>query len=80
MRAIVDAGGNIERDGTLVDELAIGDRATGTTVLMDAYREQANAPHSVDLDAIWKEIGVNPDGSFNDHAPLAGFRKLVMKP
>jgi hypothetical protein len=47
---------------------------------MDAYRAQANSPQSVDLDAIWKEIGVNADGSFDDHAPLAGFRKAVMQP
>jgi hypothetical protein len=80
MRAIVDAGGNIERDGSLEAELGVGDRATGTTVLMDAYRAQADAPQNIDLSAIWKEIGVNADGSFDDHAPLAGFRRDVMQP
>jgi hypothetical protein len=80
MRAIVNAGGNIEREGSLQDELAIGDRATGTTVLMDAYRAQADQPQAVDLDGIWKAIGVNADGSLNDHAPLAGFRTRVMQP
>jgi len=80
MRAIVNAGGNIENEWPLERTLVLGDKATGTTVLMDAYRAQADSPQRIDLDAIWKEIGVNADGSFDDHAPLAGFRRDVMQP
>jgi len=80
MRAIVDAGGNIESEWPLERALALGDKATGTTVLMDAYRAEADTPQRIDLEAIWKEIGMNADGNFDAHAPLAGFRRDVMQP
>jgi hypothetical protein len=57
--------------------LKVGDDATGTTVLHDLYREMADHPMTVDLDALWKRLGVEyPHGhvTFRNDAPLAGIR------
>ncbi len=58
LRAIVNAGGTIDHDWPLTRALEIGDRATGTTVLSDQYKKWSDAPVSVDLPALWKELGV----------------------
>ncbi len=80
MRGIMNAGGTIEQQWTIERTLTEGDKATGTTVLMDEYKTLALAPGRVDLDGIWKELGINADGSFDDKAPLASFRSYVMQP
>jgi hypothetical protein len=80
MQGILKAGGSIEQNWTIERTLEEGDKATGTTVLMDEYHAQAQAPGKVDLDALWKEIGVNSNGSSDAGAPLAGFYKYVMQP
>src|SRR5271169_4990068 len=44
LRAIVDAGGSITQDWDIERALAVGDKATGTTVLIDLYREAREKP------------------------------------
>jgi hypothetical protein len=39
LRAVVNAGGTIDKDWPLMESLAIGDKATGTTVLTDLYQK-----------------------------------------
>jgi hypothetical protein len=80
MRGILDAGGNITEDWTVERVVEVGDRATGTTVLADLYKQmKATAVHT-DLDDLWRRLGVQvKQGSvtFDDHAPLAEIRKAI---
>jgi hypothetical protein len=80
LRAILKAGGTIESDWPLARTLEIGDRAIGVAVLRELYDKMKSAPTPVDLDALWKELGVerrNGKVEFNDGAPLAPIRKAI---
>ncbi|HTX76069.1 MAG TPA: hypothetical protein VMD29_07695 [Terracidiphilus sp.] len=82
LQAIVNAGGTIDKDWDLEKALEIGDRATGTHVLTRQYAEWKDKPVTVDLDALWTELGVRagPDGiQFVSSAPLAGIREGIAK-
>lgn len=83
LRAIANAGGTIDNDWPLRRALEIGDRATGTTVLTDLYKNWGNAPVTVDLPALWKKLGVRQNGSdveFDAKAPLAAVREAITAP
>jgi hypothetical protein len=83
LRAIVNAGGTIDHDWPLTRALEIGDRATGTTVLTEQYKKWSNTPATVDLPALWKELGVvpGPNGvTFDNSAPLAAVREAITSP
>lgn len=82
LRAILKAGGTIQSDWELTRALEIGDRAVGAPVLSELYKKMKSAPAPVDLDALWKELGVKrPDGKteFDDTAPFAPIRKAIMQ-
>ena len=81
LKAINAAGGNITAEWPLPRALAIGDRATGATVLSDLYRKMGSSPSPVDLPALWKQLGVNRIGdrvTFDDRAPLAAIRAGIL--
>ncbi len=80
LRGILEADGNITQDWELQKALSIGDRATGVPVLMTLYDKMKDRPDDVDLDALWKELGVERNGKgvlFNDSAPLAATRRAI---
>jgi hypothetical protein len=81
LRAIVRRGGNISVSWPLEQVLAVGDEATGTTVLKETYERLAKAPNPVDLPALWKRLGVVSHGNdavtFDDTAELAWVRKAM---
>jgi hypothetical protein len=82
LRAIVEAGGTIDKDWPLTQAFGIGDKATGTSVLMDQYHRMSDAPTPVDLNRIWKDLGVEAVAGgvrFNDTAPFATIRKAITK-
>jgi len=82
LRAIVNAGGTIDQDWDLEKALEIGDRATGTHVLARQYAEWKDKAVTVDLDALWNELGVQwgPEGiQFVATAPLAAIREAIAK-
>ena len=82
LRAIVAAGGTIDQDWPIEKAFAIGDQATGTHVLTDLYNQMRDSPKPVDLDALWKELGIvqTPDGlHFDDRAPLASVRTAITR-
>jgi hypothetical protein len=82
LRAVVGAGGTIDHDWPIERAFEIGDKATGTRVLMDMYEKWSDAPVDVDLDALWKELGVRRGGGdieFDATAPLAGVRDAIMR-
>jgi hypothetical protein len=83
LRAVMKAGGTIDQEWPLEKAFAIGDRATGTHVLEDLDARMANAPVPVDLDGLWKKLGVVRVGEdevrFDDSAPEAAIRKAITR-
>jgi hypothetical protein len=80
LRGINRGGGNINEDWDIGKALAMGDKATGTTVLRDLYNQMRDKPAPVDLDELWTKLGIQmKDGSiaFNDKAPEANIRKAI---
>lgn len=83
LRAIRNSGGVIDEDWEIERAFSIGDKATGTTVLRDLYRKMSNKPVEVDLDALWKKLGVELKGGriiFDDKAPEAAIRQSITMP
>jgi hypothetical protein len=80
LRGILEDGGNISQDWELEKALSMGDRATGVPVLTTLYGKMKDRPFDVDLDALWKQLGVERNGKgvlFDDTAPLAATRKAI---
>jgi hypothetical protein len=80
LRAIVEAWATIDTERPLIAVLQIGDHATGATVLEDLYAGWKDKPVTVDLDHIWRELGVQkgPHGiTFDDNAALANIRRSM---
>ena len=80
LRAIVAAGGTIDHDWPLMQALEVGDKATGTTVLVDLYKQWSQTPMPVDLPKLWSELGVSAGkagAEFNASAPLAQIRERI---
>ncbi len=83
LRGILNGGGNITKDWEIEKALALGDKATGTTVLRDLYKEMRDKPAPADLDALWNKLGVELKDrvvTFNDKAPEANIRKAMAVP
>jgi hypothetical protein len=82
LRAIL-AAGNIETSAELPAALEVGDRATGVVVLAELYGRMKDTPASVDLDVLWRELGVRMNGgraTLDDAAPLAATRRAITAP
>jgi len=83
LRAIVREGGNVTVAWPLERVLAVGDGATGTTVLRDVYARMRDRPPRDDLPSVFASLGVKGEGgeggsvSFDDKAPLAWVRKGI---
>lgn len=83
IRAILAEGGNGGAEWTIERVLAVGDKATGTAVLKDLYEQLGNKPGDVDLDALWKKLGVRESGRriiFDNRAPWAKYREAITEP
>jgi hypothetical protein len=83
LRAVVAAGGNVTTTWTLEKDFALADKAVGVTVLEDLYAQWKDRPVNVDLDALWKKLGVAlKDGKviYDDTAPDAAIRKGITTP
>ena len=81
LRAVLAEGGNISVSWPVERVLDVGDRATGVPVLRDLYRRMAPRAERVDLEALWKRLGVARRGDsvvFDDSAPLASVRLSMM--
>lgn len=80
LRAIVANGGNIGAAWDFDRVLEIGDRATGAPVLKELYADMSTSPMQVDLDSLFRQLGVTTRGGkllFNDQAPLAKIRQSI---
>ena len=83
LRGILDRVGSIQEDVELEPVLAAGDKATGTTVMMELYGQMKDEPMPMDLPGMWKLLGVSWVGgrvSYNDKAKLAGVRRAIVSP
>jgi hypothetical protein len=80
IRAILHAGGNGGAVWTLERVLSVGDKATETTVLKDLHNQLGPKPGAVDLDALWKRLGVKYNKgaiTFDNDAPSASIRTAI---
>jgi hypothetical protein len=80
LRGIVASGADVETHWTVGQFLEAADRATGTNVLADLYREMALAPGTVDLPRMWQRLGVGVQEGrvrLDDQAPLAAIRRAI---
>jgi len=82
LRAIVAAGGSHLAAWEVDRTLAIGDEATGTTVLTDLYREMRDVPTAPDLADLWRRLGVDKHKGqviLDDAAALADIRRAITR-
>jgi hypothetical protein len=81
LRAILNAGGNVEVDDwPLQRALKVGDQGIGIPVLAELYDRMKAAPAGIDLPALWKKLGVRIDAkvvTFDDNAPWAQIRRAI---
>jgi hypothetical protein len=83
LRGILAAGGNNAHRWKLDDAFAAGDAATGVPVLRELHDAMGSSPHPVDLDDLWRQLGIErARGSvhFDDRAPLAAIRRAITTP
>ena len=81
LRGILAAGGSIETAWELPRALDAGDRATGVPVLRELYAEMKDKPVNVDLEDLWKKLGIRKSGEtvvFDDHAPWVSTRRAII--
>ncbi len=78
-RAIMRDDGTMEWSWPIDKVFETGDRATGTHVLQNQYRDWKDKPVNVDLDQLWRDLGIEKGDSviFHDDAPLASIRKAI---
>jgi hypothetical protein len=82
LRAI-NAVRDFRREWDFAETLAIGDRATGTTVLTTQFAAMAQKSVVTDLAALWRSLGINVvegGANFDETAPLAGIRRAIETP
>ena len=80
LRGILEAGGDIRHGWELNEALRVGDRATGTRVLEKLYDEMKDKPAPVDLEALWRDLGVRRNGgevTFDDAAKDVVIRRGI---
>jgi hypothetical protein len=83
LRAIVAAGGTIDKDWPLPRIFVIGDQATGTHVLEEMYTRWSDSPVSVDLSELWGQLGIVEEKNtikFDSKASLATIREVITNP
>lgn len=77
LRAIVDAGGTIAVAWPIDRVIDAGDAGTGLHVLRDLYARWSRTAVDVDLDALFRRLGIAGPWnalSYDDHAELAAVR------
>jgi hypothetical protein len=80
LRGVLAKGGNMEMYWPLADALRAADAATGVATLMPLYERMRATPVPVDLDDLWRRLGLAQENGrivFDDGAPLASVRKAI---
>ncbi|MBL8750330.1 MAG: hypothetical protein JNK78_14290 [Planctomycetes bacterium] len=82
LRAVLAADLDITDFASIDEVLALGDEGTGTSVLRELHAATSKQPFAIDLDGLWRDLGVRLDGSrvvFDDTAPLADIRRELVQ-
>ncbi len=81
LRGVLASGGTIAEEWKMSRVLQVGDAATGVPVLAELYAQMRADPHPVDLEDLWRRLGIERHGRsviFHDDAPLAAFRRALI--
>ena len=81
LRAILAAGGSIDRDWSIDQVIEVADQAVGAPALRELYDEMGSEPLRVELGSLWRQLGIKRQGKtvvFDDSAPLANLRKAIV--
>lgn len=82
VRRLLSVGGNATQRWSVERLLRQADALTGTHVMSALYDDMARRPSTVDLDALFAELGVAPSARgvrLDDRAPLAAIRRAMVK-
>jgi hypothetical protein len=82
LRGVLDDGYSMNASATPMQIFASADRATGVDVLVPMYQRMKANPFPVDLEQLWRDLGVGFEGDtivYDDDAPLAYIRKALLK-
>lgn len=77
LQGVLAAGGNYGVDWPVDRILSTADAAVGQTALIELYRRMKDSPEPVDLDGLWRSLGV-VGGTLSDDAPLAKVRRAIL--
>jgi hypothetical protein len=80
LRAILASGGNLAHTWEVERALNVGDRAVGVPVLSELFATWRSRSVTPDLEALWRELGIEPAGRsvrLDDAAPLAAIRRAI---
>ena len=83
LRAILGATGGYGAERDIEEVLRIGDGATGTRILEEAYARMGTSAVTPDLPRLWARLGVPQDPRsqpFDENAPLAAVRRAITSP
>ncbi len=78
---VLDAGGNASEVWPLGRTLSLADRTTGASVLARLAKSHATRGKKIDLDAMWRDLGVVMTGDqieLRDDAPLSRIRRQLV--
>jgi hypothetical protein len=81
LRGVLDAGLSMHASSTAMEVFEVADRATGVDVLVPLYEKMKADPYPVDLDSLWKSLGVSLEGEriiYDDDAPMSHIRKQLL--
>ena len=77
LQGVLAAGGHYGVDWPVDRILSTADAAVDQTVLTDLYRRMKGSSEPVDLEGLWRSLGV-VGGALSDDAPLAQVRRAIL--
>jgi hypothetical protein len=77
LQGVLAAGGSCAVAWPVARMLATADDAVGLTTLTDLYERMKDSSAPIDLDGLWRGLGVG-DGVLRDDAPLAAVRSAIL--
>ncbi|MFM9914260.1 MAG: hypothetical protein ACKVOX_00520 [Rhizobacter sp.] len=77
LQGVLAAGGNYGESWSVERILSTADAAVGQTSLTDLYHRMKDSSEPVDLDGLWRSLGV-AGGTLDDDAPMAKVRRAIL--
>jgi len=77
LQGVLAAGGDYRVAWPVERILTTADAALALTTMSQLYRELKDSPSSIDLGALWRELGVDGE-TLRDDAPLAAVRRAIL--